>query len=414
MSASPTQLEYSRHRNWIAFVALLEATAAFFLHPLGVLLFVCLVAVVYPTDDLKWFFLVAACTVFMILNVSKQIDGDLVNYVTLQDYISQQPITALLDKNQLQTIQGTYRLTEIGFYAPFWMLSLVIPDAKTAIDVGATLGIYLPTFLALLMIGKSERWNNGMLLTVVIFTFFAGVNFLQCTHLIRQYMSGALLFYAFASFISGRKLLAAAAAIYSCSIHNGTAPLVVLLLAVAWMFRYDGVGKRGFWGISFRLIFLAILFGATMAAVPLLQGTFIKEDVPNIKVGHFIVVGVFFLIAQSGIKMQKLRSRTVYYATRMFVAVYALSLGFFVLGLALFALRYFIYLEWLYGLLVGAMLFNWFRGAAGMQVMTRFAVSMAATAILVARIMTSEWMYGPGDNYLLTWDFFQVSQLVSR
>jgi hypothetical protein len=28
--------------------------------------------------------------------------------------------------------------------------------------------------------------------------------------------------------------------------------------------------------------------------------------------------------------------------------------------------------------------------------------------------MTSEWMYGPGDNYLLTWDFFQVSQLVSR
>jgi hypothetical protein len=33
---------------------------------------------------------------------------------------------------------------------------------------------------------------------------------------------------------------------------------------------------------------------------------------------------------------------------------------------------------------------------------------------LVGRIGTSEWMYAPGDNYLLNWDFLQVSKLVSR
>jgi hypothetical protein len=91
-----------------------------------------------------------------------------------------------------------------------------------------------------------------------------------------------------------------------------------------------------------------------------------------------------------------------------------LSLGFFFLGLALDALRYFVYLEWLYGLMVGAMIFAWFRNSPGLRVMTRFAVSLAAAAILVGRIATSEWMYGPGDNYLLNWDFLQVSKLVSR
>jgi hypothetical protein len=80
----------------------------------------------------------------------------------------------------------------------------------------------------------------------------------------------------------------------------------------------------------------------------------------------------------------------------------------------LFALRYFAYLEWLYGLMLGAILFNLFRDRPALKTFTRFAVALAAAAILTVRVGVSEWTYGPGDNYLLEWDYFEVAQLVSR
>jgi hypothetical protein len=162
MSTSPAQSDSFGHNGRFTLAAMLTVmTAAFFLHPLALLLFTCLVAVICPTDALKWLFLAAAGTVFMILALSKQVDGDLINYVALQDYIAQQPLMSLLNKDQLQALQGTYRVSEIGFYAPFWVLSSVIPDSKTALAIGATLAIYIPTFLGLLLIGKSEKWSNG-------------------------------------------------------------------------------------------------------------------------------------------------------------------------------------------------------------------------------------------------------------
>jgi hypothetical protein len=414
-SALPTQFQYYR-RRWLFAVFAMAATAAaaFFLHPLALLLFTCLVCVVFATDDFKWLFLVAACAVFMTLSLSKQIDGDLVTYVTLQDYISQQPFSTLFHKDEMQTLSGTYRITELGFYGPFWVLSQLIPDARTALAFGASLAIYVPTFIALIAIGKSEKWSNGLILTVAIFTFFAGINFLQVTHLIRQYISAAFLFSAFALFLTGRNKWAVVVALFACTIHNGTAPLLFLLVVVGWMFRYDAVGKRGFFGITFRLFCSLILIVGGAVAILVMQSAFQKEDVPNIKIGHFIVVGSFFLIAWSAIKIQKLRSKAVHYATVIFLTIFVLSLGFYFLGLTTYALRYFIYLEWLYGLMVGAIMFTWFRSAPGLRVLARFAVSLAAAAILVTRIAVSEWMYGPGDNYLLTWDYFQVSQLVSR
>jgi hypothetical protein len=139
-----------------------------------------------------------------------------------------------------------------------------------------------------------------------------------------------------------------------------------------------------------------------------------KEDVPNIHAGHFVIVGAFFLVAHAAIQFERISLPSIYYARIAFLAIYILSLGFFILGLPLFALRYFAYLEWLYGLMLGAIMFGLFRNRPGLQVFCRFAVCLAASAILIERITVSEWLYGPGDNYLLSWDFFQVAQLVTR
>jgi EpsG-like putative glucosyltransferase len=390
-------------------------SAAFFWHPLALLIFVCMVPVVAPTNDLRWLFLVSGCTLFMILNVSRLVDGDMILYVRIQDYLSHQPITALLDKEGLQELSGTYRVTEAGFYVPLWLLSIVVPDSKNAIAVAATLGIYVPTFLGILLIGRSENWGKGTILLTALFTFFAGINFVQSTHLIRQYISCALLFYAFAHFIAGRNRWAALLVLASCTVHNGTAPLLVMVGGVCWLFRYREDRSMGAIGFAVRFLCAVILVLAMMAVIPIVQGEFFKEkDVPNIHAGHFVVVGIFLLIAHVTINAQHLRLKSLYYARIAYLTIFIASLGFFLLGLPIFALRYFAYIEWLYGLMVGGMVLTLFLNRPELKVFARFVVSLVAAAILVGRITVAEWVYGPGNNNLLSWDFFEVAQLVSR
>jgi hypothetical protein len=414
MNTASAYLDPDHTSRLVAVAVLAVAGAAFFWHPLALLLSVCLFAVVVPTVHLKWLFLVAAVALFAILNVSREVDGDLITYVSIQEYLGARPFYTLFDKQELQLISGTYRLTEMGFYAPAWLISQVLRDSKTSLAMTATLGIYIPTFLGLTLIGETEKWNKGLVLTVALFTLFAGVNFIQSTHLIRQYMSSAMLFMAFALFIAERRGWAVVFALYACTIHNGTALLIPLVMVVCWMFR-NREGKRfGPLGLLIRIVAMFGFLALTTVAVPILAGELSGNEVPNIHVGHYAIVGAFFVTAHIAIEIQHIRLKSLLYARLAFVAIYTLSLGFYILGLQLYALRYFAYLEWLYGLMLGSIIFTLFRDHRGMRVFARFTVSLVAVAILVARISASEWMYGPGNNYLLSWDYFQVTQLVSR
>jgi uncharacterized membrane protein YhaH (DUF805 family) len=139
-----------------------------------------------------------------------------------------------------------------------------------------------------------------------------------------------------------------------------------------------------------------------------------QDEAATISLGYFVVVGVYFLIANYAIHVQRLKLRSLHYARVAFGAIYFLSLGFFILGIQLFALRYFAYLEWIYGLMLAGITFRLFERSAGLQVLSRFTVAAAAAAILVVRVAVGPWMYGPGDNYMLSWNYLQVTQLVSR
>ena len=46
-----------------------------------------------------------------------------------------------------------------------------------AVTLTATIGIYIPTFMALVTIGRAENWSRGLVIAVALFTFFAGINF---------------------------------------------------------------------------------------------------------------------------------------------------------------------------------------------------------------------------------------------
>ena len=414
MSVLPIRLESGNYGRLMIVALLGAAGAVFFLSPYTLMLFVCLFAVVSPTKDFKWLFLVTACVLFTMLNIPKQLDDDLVSYISLQDYMSVKSFFTLFDQDEMRGVSGTYRITEMAFYAPLWMLARVLPDSEAALAVFATLGIYLPTFLGLALIGKSENWSRGFLLTVAALTFFAGINFVSSTHLMRQYISASLFFYAFALYLSKRRAWSVMAALCACAVHNGTAPLVPILVIACWLFPYRPGRRLTLAGAFVRIVSMVLVLAAMMVAVPFAQGVVLKEVIPNITVWHYIAIGGFYLVAHAAIQMQRLRFRSFYYARVLFIVIYVLSLGFFVLGVKLFALRYIAYLEWLYGLLAGGIMFSMFKNRPALQVIARFTVAMAAAGFLVMRITVSTFMFGPGDNAFLSWNFFDVVQLVSR
>ena len=186
----------------VALTAMLGMT--FFLSPLLVLVLICFAIVLASDGSFSRVYLFAACLLFVLLNLSKELEGDLATYTNLQLYLQARSPGVLLSVDELRMISGTYRATEFGFYAPLWFLSNLFPDSRNVIPIAATLAIYIATFIGLEAIAKGEHWNRRLTLVVAFFVFFASINFIQSIHLVRQYVSASLAFCAFAFFVNQR------------------------------------------------------------------------------------------------------------------------------------------------------------------------------------------------------------------
>ena len=140
----------------------------------------------------------------------------------------------------------------------------------------------------------------------------------------------------------------------------------------------------------------AILLGLSIGAAAFLNGDSLEvtNAESQLTVWHYLFVGALF----TGF-LATTRRDAVYrkYVILAFLIVISISLSFFVLGLNLFALRYFVYLEWLYGVLFGAMLSEALDGSLGAGALTRAAVFALAAAVLLWRVHGAPWNYGDGD-----------------
>jgi hypothetical protein len=388
----------------------LALTFAFFRFPLALLFLVCLICVAAPDRRFVWVFLASACGLFTLLNASKQVAGDLVNYLALLEYIRYVPFRDLFDRETIVGITGSYRISEMGFYAPLWVLSKLFDNQRLVIAVGATLGIYAPTYLGLLRIARREHWSIELTLVIALFVFFAAINFVQTTHLLRQYIATSVIFLAFAYFLEGRRGRAALLALLGCTVHNAAAILVADAAALAVLFPYRRVARLGLGSLLLRLLAAAALLGASLAAVSLLEFQQFTLDESPISPWHYVVVGVFFagfVVLHSGGAALR---RYVHYTKLTFVIVYGLSLGFFIIGIRLFALRYLGYLEWLFGLMLGGILHAMPRERLGRYFFSRWAVIGAAALILLMRVERAPWTYGGVQAEIFFMDFFALMQ----
>jgi len=380
---------------------------AFFAGPLLLLLLVCCTCVIVADRRFIWVFLASSCGLFTLLNASKELAGDLTNYIALLEYIKHVPVSGLFEREIMAAITGSYRVTELGFYLPMWLLSKVFENQRIVIASVATIGIFVPTFIGLVKIAKQEEWTTELLFAVAFFAMFAAINFVQTTHLLRQYIATSIIFLGLAYFLEGRRSVAALLAAAGCAVHNAAAILIADLIVLALLFPHAPRRRLGFGSRLFRTLCMLVMLAASLAAVSFMELQQFSLDESPISPVHFVVVGAFFAIflVFSGGAGQH---RYVHYSKLTFLLVYSLSVGFFVIGIRLFALRYLAYLEWLFGLMLGGILHAMPRERLGRFFFSRWAVIFLTLLIFIGRLQTAPWTYAGSRGEVLAASYFEL------
>jgi hypothetical protein len=350
--------------------------------------------------NLRWIFLLAACLLLCVLNTTKQVDGDLINYVRVQDYLAERPLLVLLQTDEMSGVNPTYRPTEMGFYAVQWLMAQLFDSSSASIAVAATLAIYIPTFAAILLLARVKGWNDRLTLIIALVAFFAALNFNNTTNLLRQYVSAAFALLALVSYFDRKKLAAFAWALLSCSVHNGTAYLMACFIALAWLFPFG----RAFWtwGTVWRALCAILVLGGSVAALwfhginGLLEST-------DLSVWRYLVALLLFAMFLYAARSRGF-DRADYYLSLAYSVIIFVSAAFYAMSLRVMALRYFVYLEGLYAPMVAAMLCAIPRRHLLAYLGSRWLVCCAAACVFIFRVNNPPggWTYGPDSARVLT------------
>jgi hypothetical protein len=381
----------------LALFALLAA--AFLYMPFIALMLVCVFAAWSSDRRLRGVFLLAACLLFCILNTTKQIDGDFLNYVRVQSYLEGRPLFTLLNPGELIPITPTYRATEFSFYGAQWLLAQCFDSPSASLSIAITLAIYLPTFAAILMLGRVKGWNNRLTLIVALIAFFGAINFNNTTHLARQYISGSFGFLALVSLCDGRKLRALAWAIVACSVHNGTAYVVLCFGIMSVLFPYGRPFWSRPWGSAFRLLCAVGVLGGSCAALWFHELTGLLEN-SDITIWRYLLTTSLFAVFWYFCLAHRM-DRSDYYLSIAFLVAILISGFFFAMRLQVMALRYFVYLEWLYAPMLASILCAIPRKHVVAYLTSRWLVCCAALCIFVLHMYSSAWQYGPDTTRVL-------------
>jgi hypothetical protein len=382
------------------FLVLAVLVAAFLYAPFIMLVLACVYAVWRPDGNSKAIFLVSACLLFCTLNASKVVDGDLINYVNVQNYLTGRPLLTLLHSGELIAMSPTYRSTELGFYGTQWVLAQLFDSASASLAIAATLAIYVPTFAAILLLARVKGWNDRLTILIALFAFFGAINFNNSTHLVRQYVSASIAFLGLVVLFNGWRLWAVVCAVVACSIHNGTTYVLLCFGVIAALFPYGRPFWSRPWGSALRVLCALGTLAGGCAALWLHELTGLFE-VSDISIWRYLITATVFVVFLYFARAHKM-DRSDYYLAGAFLVALCISGFFYVMGLQVMALRYFVYLEWLYAPMIATILCAVPRRNLVMYFGSRWLVCCTALCIFILHFYNSAWTYGPDSWRVLT------------
>lgn len=402
---------------WRAIVVAGVALVALYFAPLAIFFFLALGAVTLGgrRDGAQILLVTAACLLFSLLNLTKGLSGDLINYINLAEYLSHRPADVLLNAKELAPIGASYRITEIGYHGVVWVLSHVFHASRVLLAVGGTLAVYLPTYFALRILRKHEAWPADQWIAVVFFTLFAAVNFLDATHLLRQYISASIAFLAFGMLVATRRRASIALAGYACAVHNGTIIPILDVAGVIFLLPQHGFRKFTSLSIAFRVAALIVLMAVSVVATVVEEfhhGP--QQGFAQISLIHYVVAGGLWVLAVVGYLRYGRESRCYHYALSGYGVIFAVSVTFFVFHVQLLALRYFDYLQWLQGIMIACALAGVSKDQEISRLLSNWAICGAGACIFLWRFWHGPWLYGPHGHEIWMLDWRELVQYLAQ
>lgn len=361
--------------------------------PLFLLLFISFVVAILWDKKIAWVLFFLNIFVFVFLfNLTKTFDSD------FRVYASQFVGFMNVSLNEFLKIGGwSVRRTEPGFYFLMDIVSKLSHGNLFYLVLLINTMIYGIYIASLLSFKNYLKINDSIVYSGIIFAVFAGLNFAQSAHLVRQYIAGSLLFLFFCLLIYRNYRFALVVFIIAFFIHNSSfIPFLLISTAKALV---DIKGRKSIKYIETTIVVILIYVLGLILTRP---GSFFNYVSLMLDNGSFSVLSLFFDFGLFGCSVVVLlwekvsclfkRVLRIYTLFGIFMAVFLFS----VKSSPLFLLRFYFYLEWFRFIGFISLLFFISKIRGDHKLLFYFTGWSMALLVLGLRVNRSPWDYGGG------------------
>jgi hypothetical protein len=351
---------------------------------------------------------------FSAINMTKTPDGDLVQYLGLQQLFATASLSDLFEVDNFNQVFGSYRDTEFVFHIIFWSLATLVSPEKWAYDLLATACIYVPPIVGLFLVRRQLGWNDAALAVALCWLLLGGLNFAQTTHLTRQYFSASVLFLAWCMHSSGRFWVPALLAGSSILIHNGILLVLAPYLIVRTIVPFEYIRIWSLVAFVVRLSVATILVLGTWYLVFRRQIDFIGFDNGSISWINY-ALDIFIVMSTSVVLWRrKVWPRIYSRALTAFILVFFVSAFFLIVDMELLALRYYLYVEFLRCMFAGVFIMAYSRRSVLTYTLIFVTAILLSGLVFMLRIDRSPWEYASAGLGLFLVDIPGMASAMGR
>jgi hypothetical protein len=337
---------------------------------------------------------------FTNLNYTRSIDADWENYIDFYKSLNGYNLYAFLTESQLSV-----RITEPFFYAFAWVLSNITNSNLYLYVLLITAFIYGIYSFGINKIIQTLNLKNSNLMFSIFCAFFICINFSETSHLIRQYISGSILFVMVPYLFNKKYMHIFFLLLIGTLVHNS-----FLLPAIFLIVSYILINNMLFIKEGIKIFMLSIIIGLIFGVILkkyliILNAENFDNDTPIfismiIDSACFIFGVILYHYQKIDIIIKKFVS---FYLT--FILLYS-SFLFISNDNQLIFQRFYLYLEWfrVLGFLYLSILIPTL-GKMNSQTLIAFCICLC---ILTLRIYRTSWFYGIEMPELLLKNFLQL------
>lgn len=283
--------------------------------------------------------------IFYLISATKIVEGDLETYLILQRVFSSIDASSLfLDSDSIILYSGSYRNTEAAGYYMYWLVARYISDGRMALEILSLFLIYLPGIISISILSRYLRLTKHESGIAYLAFFFICINPALVTHVIRQYIAGSFFLLGMSLLLTGRRFGSIMVSVLASSIHNSIILVILVSLLSYYIFVRKKIMDREPIIFNVRIIILVFLVAFLLMNLIDFNKSLIMQNDGDISfVTLLLDCGLLLCFMHYG--PNYFDSKYVSIVASTISGIIILSVISYYLGLRIFSLRFYFYIE---------------------------------------------------------------------